>query len=49
MFSHDKLLDENKLDELITVLDTNGDGNINYAEFLKNYEKFESQCSKIRT
>ena len=49
MFSHDELLDGNKLDELITVLDTDGDGNINYSEFLKNYEKFESQCSKIRT
>lgn len=47
IFSADDLPDDANLDALIQDLDINGDGEISYSEFLKNYKKFERHLSNI--
>ena len=47
IFSGDDLPDENTLNDLVHKLDTNGDGQINYLEFSRNYQKFEKHSSNI--
>ena len=47
IFSSDDLPGELSLHDLVQKLDTNGDGQIDYLEFSRNYQNFEKHAANI--